>query len=1369
VQSGLSNNTVYAVEEDQFGFLWVGTENGLNRFDSRDWVHYFFSPADSTGLSNSKIQAILSDHLGRLWIGTAKGLNLFSFETNTFRRIGHDSGSIRLPGDYIRCLFEDSDGELWIGTSEGLSILTRDPALTQGKNNHPVPSKSENPRIRNIRLEKRSGTTENIITIYEDSQGLIWIGTVNGLYFTRNKTDFYPFGMEMQEQGAARNSQIRSLIDLENVLLIATENNGLFGYSREEGWLKQIGISTGSGRNSLIFRFLFMDNDSVLWVASTAGMFRIEKNSWKQTLGRNDAMEGSRVLDHSVRTIFQDRKLGLWIGSQYNGLYSHYADNFLFNRVRYDPIQSDGISNPVVSSFLTEGDSIWIGTDGGGLNLWIREEERYQHWTEQSGLVNNNIKCLRKDAGGNLWIGTFKGLSILQGQAIRNYHLDDRAGEYAGKISDHILAIHLDPAEGTAWLGTDGSGLVKFTPGSGTVTPVSSRFPDFKATSVNVIYPICDSLMVLGTSSGLYSFNSKSGDFFQLEIVLPELGLIEPYVISVERHGDLKFWIATEKYGMILFNLRSNSCFSIPLFREIPGIMIQAIHQTGKSELWCSTNQGLYHITISLSGDSLVSNSSVLYTESYGVQSKQFLPRSSCFSGEGELFFGGIAGFNYFYPSDIKEQAQEIPTHLKSIKYWNSREERLEEKQLIFSSGQRLVFDHYIRDITLEFIGINYSHPENTRYAYRISGEGDSWIELGSRNFITFNHLSNGDYHIEIRSTEEPSNLAGEPAELDITILPPFWKSGNALMVYIISILLLLYLFYRTITRWERLRSKLQVEKIHREQEQQLHEQRIRFFTDISHELRTPLTLILSPIDMIIRNQTLSMRVRNTLQMVKQNGERMLDLINQLLDLRKAETGHLKLRVARGNVVRFLEEEMLSFRDLARGKGIQLQFHSRSKDIEAYYDRNKLEIVITNLLSNALKHTHEKGKVVLSVEEHPDKGDRSLTVFPDGFIQVTIEDNGEGIPADRLDKIFDRFFEENRGIKGMGIGLELSRKYVELHGGSITVESRVEEKDRPGFSRFTIRLPLGRRHLADEQIIDDFIGSEDTKGYIKPDRERLLHADLEAEIEKLPGHEEGKRSRYRLVIVEDNSELKDFLTRMLGDLYMVKGAENGKKGWELILQDPPDLVISDIMMPEMDGIELCRMIKTDIRTSHIPVILLTARTAITFKYEGLETGADEYVTKPFRVEYLSLKIRNLLYQREMTRRKYLRESITDPELITLTSVDEKLLKKTINYIHEHIMQQDLHVESISQHLGMSRVHFYRKIKSITGVTPQEFLRTVKLKYAASLIAQKKLRISEVAYMCGYRDQAYFSKTFKEFYGVTPTDYSSGLAPEAGSL
>jgi signal transduction histidine kinase/ligand-binding sensor domain-containing protein/DNA-binding response OmpR family regulator len=1343
VNNGLSNNTVYTIAEDKNGFLWVGTESGLNRFDSRDWKHYFFNPMDSTGLSNSKIQAILSDHLGRLWIGTAKGLNLFSVETNVFSRLPESVDGNGIPGEYIRCLYEDSDLDIWVGTSEGLVLVKYD---------------SLNIEFNNVILGNGSEGENNIVTIYEDRQGIIWIGTGGGLFYTRNKKDFFSFDILNQNRKILDKAQIRAIIEINDILLIATENNGLFAYSRINGKLTVIKVLSDGIAKDLIFRDLFLDTDSALWIAATGGLFRIDEEELKRLNEDKIFFNSQQILENSVRKIFEDKNHGTWFGTQYNGLYYHYDDNFLFRKINPGSISPFGNSNSVVSAFLVNNDSIWIGTDGGGLIRWDRKQDRFNYWTEETGLVNNNIKCLAKDWNGNLWIGTFKGLSILKNNLFINYNFESLVFQDSRKKGSHFLSIHFDPEKKIAWLGTDGHGLVKFDPGTKKFSEISTLYSTFKIYSVNKILSLNDSTLILGTSSGLYSFNTDSYDFTRRLINIPSVGKIEPYIISLEFQDDNKIWVGTEKYGIVLYDLLNEKTYSIQEFNDFPGIVINSIQQIRENELWISTNQGLNRTRFEYRNDSLITLSSKFFSESYGVQSRQFMPRSSFYSSENELFFGGINGFNFFYPEEINFKMVEIPCYIKALSYWNSREDRIVQVNSIYPSGTNLIFKHYIRDITLNFIGINFSHPENTQYAYKFSGEGENWIELGSRDLITFNNLAQGDYKVEIAASQEPVSWEGKGTILEITILPPFWKSGFAIVIYSIIILVLLFLFYRTITKWERLSSDLKVEQVKREQEQNLHEQRIRFFTDISHELRTPLTLILSPIDMIIKNHPLSMRVLNTLQMVKQNGERMMQLINQLLDLRKADAGHLKFRAAKGNLVRFIEEIMISFRDLAISREITMDFQTRKKNIEAYYDRDKFEIIINNLLSNAIKHSTKGGKVKVSIEAHADPGNISLSNFPDGFVQIIIEDSGKGIPPDKIDRIFDRFFEADSGIKGSGIGLEITKKYIELHGGTIAVESRMENSANPGFTKFIIKLPMGRRHLKDEDIIDNYISSEDIKGYITTGNESTLNPDLEIQMEKVEGLDAKEKGNYKLIIVEDNPELREFLVQMLQDQFRVSAAENGRTGWETIINDPPDIIISDIMMPEMDGIELCRKIKTDVRTSHIPVILLSARTAITFKYEGLETGADEYITKPFQPEYLSLKIRNLLYQREMVRRKYLKDSITDPEDITLTSMDEKLLKKTIQYIHSNIDKSDLSIESLSEKLGISRVHFYRKIKSLTGVTPQEFLKTIRMKYAASLISQKKLRISEVAYMCGYKDLAYFSKSFKEFHGMSPSEY-----------
>lgn len=1345
VNHGLSNNTIYALVQDKNGFLWIGTENGLNRFDSEEIVNYFFNPFDTTGLSNSKILSLLSDDAGRLWIGTAYGLNQYSFVNNNFREIFTDKENNKIPGKYIRCLFQDSDSDIWVGTSTGLSLLR---------------SKSCELEIINVDLNSQIKSNHNIVTIFEDKTGIIWIGTTQGLYYSRNKKDFYHFPIKTNNGKMVHKPQIRSILEYKNYLLVATEGNGLFSYNNENGEFNTIRLQ--STYESINYRDLLVDRDSNLWVSSTEGLYLLQSNNSNDNDISLFNSKSYKILDNSTRFIFEDYYEGIWIGTQYNGLFYHYSDNFLFDVVQPDSTKQNTLNYSVVSAFYPDGEVIWIGTDGGGINVWNRKDKSFYDWTEADGLINNNVKCLGKDWKNRLWIGTYKGLSILNKNQFLNYDFYDPV--YTGNKfrGNQILSIWIDNNKKTGWLGTEGMGLITINPDNNGLNHSIPLPEPFSTSGINTIKPYQDSLLLLGTSSGLLCYNPETRIFSRLDINIPRLGNINPFIISMELMDDGLLWLGTEKYGLLLYRINEDKANTFTQFTNIPGITINSIKYIKPGVLWCSTNQGLSRVNFSQSGDSLKIDNISFYSESYGIQSKQFIPRSAAQTNDGELFFGGINGFNYFHPREIHAEIDKLDIFIKSISYRDKRKQKIVEKRAVLSHNKKLEFKHYIRDISFEFAALNYAHPEMTKYAYRVIEEGNNWIDLGSRNILTFNNLSKGTYNIEIRATNKHDSWTEKKTSVKLTILPAPWKTGYAFGIYSLIILLLLLLFYKTISRWEQLKSSLRFQQVRHEQDKQLHEQRIRFYTDISHELRTPLTLILSPLDMIMKNHSLNMRVLNSLQMVKKNGEKMLQLINQLLDLRKADAGHLQLMVARKNIIKIIHEILLSFKDTAYHKNIDLQFLSAEKDVKCYFDKDKIEIIITNLLSNAIKHTPERGEVILSVEAHPEAASGNISKFPDGFVQIIIQDSGHGIPKDQIDKIFDRFYQYNNGFKGTGIGLELTKKYIELHGGSIHIESQVAQGGINGYTKVIVKIPLGRKHIRDEQILHSVPSSEDVTSYINKN-EHWLIPELEKEV-NMPGNNDVKnKNQYKFIIIEDNHDLREFLIKIFGKYYETIGVENGKIAWDKILEDPPDIIISDIMMPEMDGIELCRRVKTDVRTSHIPVILLTARTAITFKYEGLETGADEYITKPFEPDFLLLKARNLLFQRETLRRKYLKDSITEPEAITLTSIDEKVLKSVIDYIHGHMDDANLNVENISDHLGMSRVHFYRKIKTITGVSPQEFIKSIKLKYAAKLISQNKARISEIAYMCGYKDPAYFSKTFKEFYGESPSDYANKRA------
>ncbi len=537
---------------------------------------------------------------------------------------------------------------------------------------------------------------------------------------------------------------------------------------------------------------------------------------------------------------------------------------------------------------------------------------------------------------------------------------------------------------------------------------------------------------------------------------------------------------------------------------------------------------------------------------------------------------------------------------------------------------------------------------------------------------------------------------------------------------------------------------------------------KLRFFTDVSHELRTPLTLITAPLERITNQPDLSNRLRNQLLSIQRNSQRMMQLINKVLDLRKLETGHGKLQVAEDNIIEFLKETCLAFQDSAGIKNITLEFNSGVQIQNSWYDREKLEIILYNLLSNALKNTNPGGNVFLryeSIKQAVLTGNPEELKMAGDLAVISVEDNGTGIPESILGSIFKRFYTADANSRnnefGSGVGLELTKRLVELHKGIIRVESRVSTPEESGFTKFSVYLPMQRKDYSDDEIDHEFTDSDDPSRYILwPEKKSIAH---ESEVTDSSGLSKVP-VRQRILIVEDNAELRKFIHELLGDQFFVEEAENGLMGWDIAVKGIPDLIISDVMMPEMTGIELCRKIKTDIRTSHIPVILLTARTAITFRYEGLETGADDYITKPFSAEFLIIRVKNLIRQRELMRTHFIKEAICDPAKISVSSIDEKLLKKAANFITENISDKSISVEKLSSEIGLSRVHFYRKIKALTNLTAVEFIRSIRLKRAANLLEQKKLSVKEVAGMVGFEDIEYFRKSFRKQFGINPSEY-----------
>ena len=757
-------------------------------------------------------------------------------------------------------------------------------------------------------------------------------------------------------------------------------------------------------------------------------------------------------------------------------------------------------------------------------------------------------------------------------------------------------------------------------------------------------------------------------------------------------------------------------------------------------------------------------------TEKYGIQ-QGFPPqqyfRAACFKDEdGRLYFGGDDGFISFNPREVENiilyPSVAVTDVLINGAPFLPRPQKTNQQPNL-GSQKSISLSYEQSSFVIQFIAPNFINPDNTWYQYQLLDILNDWQDLGNSNTINFAELKAGDYELRLRASSDPENFAEAYTSLNIHVDPPYWATHVAYLIYLGVILSMLYVFFAIARKWERLNQDLRIEHLELEKEKEFSQRRIRFFTDISHELRTPLTLILAPLEHIVQSNFGNAKIKNQLMLMLRHGDRMLQLINQLLDLRKMETGHLQLQAAKGNIARFVQEVSLSFRELAANRNIVFNTEDIPNKVTVWFDRDKFEIILFNLLSNALKFTPEFGKISVSIDEGG-VGDTitedDFLPAPKGLVRIAVQNSGRGIPGDQIEHVFDRFYSspDKTSIKayGSGVGLEIVKNLVELHKGKIKVESTYDENGIEGQTRFVLTMKRGNKHLSKNELHEAYKSSEDISNYRNPIPD--VNISKQQEIDRAVVKKTHDTAQSMVLVVEDNPEVRALVGNILEERFNVLLAGDGDEGLAMAFKHAPDLIISDIMMPGVDGIELCRKLKSDVNTSHIPVILLTARTAVTFKYEGLETGADDYIVKPFSVEDLRMRVVNLIRQRKMLKEKFGRSALNLPAEIALTSVDEKMMQRTIDFIIEHIGDIELTVERIAREIGMSRTNFYRKIKALTNMSAAEFLRKIKMDHAARLLKTNKVRVSEVASMVGISDTDHFRKCFKAQFGMTPKDY-----------
>ncbi len=1297
MRNGLSFNSVMCITEDSFGQLWVGTREGLNRFDGYNFEIFRHRPNNSADLSNNHINVIFEDSEKKLWVGTANGLNLLDRQSNTFEIWRNDGSTRGISNGYVKSIVESAEGKIWIGTSKGISVLDKKT---------------------NVITKVYIGDihTDNVISLFKDHENRIWAGTKGGL-FVWSGDRFKRIYLDPLFEQRSSIFEIRDIKqDSNGIMYIATEEHGVYRFAFKEGLasnIKQWTTST-SGLLANQTRRLLID-DNKIWVATLSGLSILDISSGKSQNMQFSIYKPQGISRGSVHDIHKDSFGGFWVATYSGGLNYFHPQNNLFEHHVQSLGANFGLSENDVNGFLEDqSGSVWIST-GRGLNHYNTSTNTYKYIgsDEKNGLSHRVIKSMVTDKDGNLWVGTYNGLNHYNpktGDIKRFYHQSNTNS----LNQNQVHALYYD-SDSNLWIGTNVGEFQIYNTKTGVFTDVPGV-----GNIISYIYEDKKGKLWVGTRGGLKCLDRKTKKTIDISNLLKGYEGELLYVNWIMEDSEDRLWIGTQSSG--LFHIKDDKLFWFGHGKGLSSNTINAILEDDFKNLWLTTNSGISKIEYWLDKKGTPSIKATDFTEIHGLQGPQFNPGSALKTKSGKMYFGGINGFNVFKPSEINKIVYFPKVNFNKISI-TSKDDDNDVKVKVKDSA--LILKYSQRNVSIVYSSVNFVNSQGIYYRYTLNTLRSSWIDAGKQRNLNLTYLPVGTHELKVQATTQPGVWGDEFSKLTIKVLPPWWMTPLAYITYAVLLSLGIYYFVRLVQKRSQLKSKKLISEALREREQRMINSKLEFFTDISHELRTPLTLILTPLEKLIDEPGLPSKVSSQLTLIERNGKKMMEMVDEALSIRKFEDGFF--RPSENDLVAFLNEMFLSFKPLAEAKRISFLFNSDYKELKVMFDPKKLDMAIQNLLSNAFKFTPTDGKIGIYLS--------TVSVNQKETIQIVVENTGSEISEEILDNMFKRFFtsEQSQNPKGTGIGLDVSLRMIKLHGGELSTKSNKSGKDY--LTQFIALIPLKNSEYTQEETIYE--------ENVLEERNQIL-----SRKENVP----------TLLLAEDNREIRDLVKSILSNFYDIVEAENGELAWIKAQEITPDLIISDIMMPVMDGIELCKKIKTDPRTSHIPVVLLTARSTSSFKYEGYETGADAYITKPFSSKYLTLRINNLIQQREKIKSHLQKENYLNPGTVIVNTLDDNILRNAKKYVEDNIQNSSFTIEQLCREVGLSRMHFHRKMKSLVGISPAEFVRNIRLNRAAVILKQNNISIKETMALVGFENADHFRKCFKDLFGVLPSEY-----------
>ncbi|RZK38878.1 MAG: response regulator, partial [Pedobacter sp.] len=1269
IKDGLSSNTVNAIVKDHFGLMWFGTEDGLNKYDGSDFTVYRFKADDPSGLQANDIRALHEDKFGNLWIGTSGGsLSLFDRKKDTFVTFPAKVAG-GLSSDIILSITSDYRGKIWVATYNGVDEI--DPETKKIKNHI------------NQSAQRGNTTPLSFNCLFEDSKRRMWIGSTDGVYlYNRKNNKFNIYRHNPQDPSSVSENHISAIAeDQSGDIWFGTNNSGLCkilpGEKKFKLYSSKVGDNSSLTNNSI--RSLAIDNNNHLWVGTEDGLNIIDIQSESIQHYKPNSRSSYSLTGKAISCIYIDDQGIYWLGPFHGGISKYDTNLNLFNLKQSNILDYNGLSASVVTSFAPYKDRIFVGTDGGGLNLFNPRNALVERFStalsDGMSLSNLSIMTLAVTRSQKLYIGTYSNGLVIKNLLGNDIRQIKKNGKEDGLNSNDIFCIKED-RRGTIWIGTNGAGVNLMDRDNKVMVrylknPVLGNDKDFPGNNfIRFIEEDQAGNIWIGTyGSGISIFNPSTEQFTVLDKAKNNLPNNLTLSVLRDRQGNL--WIGTFSGGLSLYDRQKNKFVNFSEQAGLNNSTVYAIVEDEKGQIWVSTNKG---ISCFDRGTKRFTN----YTTYNGVQNNNFVRGAGIKTAEGVIYFGGSDGFNYFNPKYFKKNRSLPSVLLTDLKIANisvvpSADGAIQEQ---ISIAKDIYLD-FKQNFTLNYVSVNYTSPEDNQYAYKLEGLDKDWIHVGSAKSVSYTNLDPGDYIFRVKANNNDGLRKSSETAINIHVRPPFWRSIYAYLFYFAAVIgAILYMRHRGIEKLKRnfaqVQDKMRAEqlleqqRIEAEQLRALDKLKIKFLTNLSHEFRTPLSLIIGPIDRLVDEQN-EQQIAAPLLMIKRNTRRLLNLVNQILDFRKIEDQELKLNAVETDIVAFVKEVLESFNDLSERKQVQLVFKSQFRYFKAAFDQDKIERVLFNLLSNAFKFTPTGGSISVELEKivPADQQDGSVLV-------IKVADTGIGISETDRKQIFNRFFQVD-GIapilnQGSGIGLSIAQEFVKLHGGEISVRSEEGEG-----SVFSITIPFSNVDSGEELLID-FSGVPD-------------HTSSE-EVE--PATDQSNTEMPTILLVEDNEDFRAYLRDGLRQFYKIYEAANGQEGWQKALSNHPQIIVSDINMPYMSGIELCKKVKTDKRTNHIPIILLTALTGEEQQLKGLETGANDYLSKPFNFEILNAKIKNLLSLNKRLRDTYTKQiKVQAPEVI-IESHSDRLLNKIAFYIDENLNNPKLSVEDLSRHVGMSR-------------------------------------------------------------------------------